>query len=229
MDAETVMETVRAGSAPSDWNVWPLRRNILLISALKWGILALIGFALLGPVLLVTVPDDFVNADALHQSLATMVILLVGAVAFGSLGIVIEALLRARRAKDYWLVITPDQFIKAQPNRLYHIPLEEIGDITLKGVAPPSDTQVEGAVGPQYFAMGRFSAIANQMGITGAARRRRGETTSLAFRDKRDNKIIVVSSDAAFDHLGAIDEILRERTAKREQEVRRKARPHKNR
>jgi hypothetical protein len=223
MDAETIMATVRSGSAPSEWNVWPLRRSYLLYSAFKWGLLALVGFAMFIPVLLITYPDDFVHTDATRQSLATIVVLIVGALAFGSLWITVEALLRARRAADYWLVITPDVFIKAEPRGLYHIPLEQIADITLKGVAQPTDTAVQGAIGPQFFALGRFSSIANSMGVRGAAPRRRGESPSLAFRDRRDNRVIVVGTDDSFDLLGAIDEILHERVAKKEEALRRAA------
>lgn len=217
MDAETIMATVRAGEAPSDWNVWPLRRNRVLIAALKWGLLALVGFAMLIPVLIGSIPDDFVHADGFKQSVATIIILLVGALAFSSLWLAIEALLRARRASDYWLVITPTFFVKTDPRRVFSIPLEDIGDITLKGVAQPSDTQVEGAVGPQQFAMGQFGRIATTMGVRGGATRRSRSSPSLAFRDRRDNKVITVSIDDSFDHLGAIDHILRERAGSREE------------
>ena len=219
MDAETVLATVRAGDAPSDWNVWPLRRNRVLVAALKWGLMALFGFALLIPVLIGTIPDDFVNADGFKQSVATTIILLVGALAFSSLWLSLEALMRARQASEYWLVITPTLFVQTKPRQLFSIPLEDIGDITLKGVAQPSDTQVEGAVGPQQFAMGQFGRIATTMGVRGGATRRSRSSPSLAFRDRRDNRVITVGIDDSFDHLGAIDHILRERAGQREESL----------
>lgn len=211
MEAESVMATVRSGAAPSDWNVWPLRRDRVLISAILWGLLSLVGFAFFIPVLWATVPSDFIHTDAVVQSAATVIILLVGTLAFCSLWLTIEALLRVRRANDYWLIITPDLFIKAQPRHLYQIPLEDIANITLKGVAPPSDTAVQGAIGPQHFAMGQYARIANRMGAFGAISRRTRELPSLAFRDSRDNRTIIVGTDDSFDHLAVIEQILRQR------------------
>ncbi len=216
MEAATVIASVRSGAAPSEWNVWPLRRNYVLVSAAKWGLLSLIGFVIFVPVLLATFPSDFIHTGAAQQSLATVIILLVGALAFGSLGLAIEALLRAWRASDYWLIITPDVFIKAQPRNLYQIPLEDIADLTLKGVSMPNDAAVRSSVGPQHFAMGQYSRIAERMGVIGSMSRRTRESPSLAFRDRRDNRTIIIATDNSFDHLGAIEHILRERTGQRE-------------
>ena len=217
MEADAVMATVRTGTAPSEWNVWPLRRDRVLIGAAKWGLLSLIGFAFFVPVVLIMFPSDFIGAGAVQQSAATVVILLVGALALSGLWLAIEALLRARRASDYWLVITPELFIKSEPHRLFQIPLEDIADITLKGIAQPSDTAVEGAVGPQFFAMGQYARIANRMGVRGATSARTRGTPSLAFRDRRDNRTITVGTDDSFDHLAAIEQVLRERAGQREE------------
>ncbi len=219
MDAETILATARAGAAPSEWNVWPLRRDRVLIGAAKWGLLSIVGFALFVPILLSTFPSDFVHADAFRQSAATVVILLAGAMAFGSLWLAIESLLRARRASDYWLVITPDQFIKAEPRRLYQIPLEDIANITLKGVPLPSDPTVQESLGPQHLAMGQFTRVADRMGVVGAMSRRSSTVPSLAFRDRRDNRTIIVGTDDSFDHLAAIDQILRERAGQKEEAI----------
>jgi hypothetical protein len=216
MDAETILTTARSGAAPSEWNVWPLRRDRVLTGAAKWGALSLIGFILLVPIVIVTVPSDFVNAGAAQQSLATAIIMLVGALAIISLWLAVAALARVRRAADYWLIITPDVFIKAEPRRLFEIPLEDVADITLKGVAPPSDIAVQGDIGPQYFAMGMFGRIANRAGVMGVSRKTSRSAPSLAFRDRRDNRIVIISTDDAFDHLGAIEHILRERVDQKE-------------
>lgn len=221
MDAATILAMARAGAAPSDWNVWPLRRDRVLFAALKWGLLSLIGFALFVPILIVTVPSDFVGAGAAQKALATAVILLVGALAFSSLWLTVDALLRARQAAGYWLIITPDVFVKAEPRRLFEISLEDIGDITLKGVSPPSDIEVQNAIGPQHFAMGMFGQIANRMGVAGVTKKQARSAPSLAFRDRRDNRAVIISTDDSFDHLGAIEQILAERVGQKEDQSRR--------
>lgn len=224
MDAETIMETARAGNAPSEWNVWPLRRDFVRTSALKWGTMALVGFALLIPVLIIMFPDDVLNGSGFQQSLGVVVILFVGWLAFGSLWIVIDALLRLRRASEYWLVITSDFFIKARPNHLYSIPLEQVGDITIKGVdLAPAVTAAQESANLQALTMARFSGLGNQLGL--ARTRRVGGQPSLAFRDRRDNRIVVVGTDASFDHLAAIYEILTERAGKKEMQALHAANP----
>ena len=70
MDAEAILDQARSGNAPSEWNVWPLRRGYVRASALKWGLLAIIGFALLIPVALITIPADFVGQAAAVQIVA---------------------------------------------------------------------------------------------------------------------------------------------------------------
>ncbi|HEX9035597.1 MAG TPA: hypothetical protein VF808_01250 [Ktedonobacterales bacterium] len=216
MDVDAILAKARAGEFPSDWNVWPLRRNYMITSAIKWGLMSVVGFVVLVPVVIATIPSDFAHKDGFTQSMATAILLLLGALAFSSLWLTIDAILRALRAQDYWLVITPLLFIKAEPRRIYSIPLEDIGDITLKGVNPPSDVATQGALGPQHFAMGQFPRIATQMGVRQTAPKRSGQSPSLAFRDRRDNRVITVGMDSAFDHLGAIEHILRERAAQRE-------------
>lgn len=217
MDAETILAKARSGEAPSDWNVWPLRRSRVLVASVKWGALSVAGFALLVPILIATIPSALVGASALQQSVVVTILLLVGALAVCSLWLAFDAALRARRASDYWLIITPDLFIKAEPRRLYAAPLEDVADVTLKGVAPPSDTQVQGAIGPQLFAAGQYARIANQMGVAGANRSRARGAPSLAFRDRRTNRVVTVGTDDSFDHLGAIEFILRERAAQKEE------------
>ena len=221
METESILERVRGGLAPSEWNVWPLRRAYVRTSAFKWGMLSIVGFAIFIPVSAIAIPADFVGQSQLVQMLALLMLLLLAALAFGSLGIVGHDLWRLARAKDFWLVITPETFIKAEPRRVTATPLEHVANLTLKGVRiPDEDGNADTSASMSQFIIGgRLVQFANRAGIPGVTHRRERGNASLAFRDARDNKVITVCTDDSFDHMGAIYEILRDRAAAREEKV----------
>jgi hypothetical protein len=221
MEADLALERARSGHPPSEWNVWPLRRAYVRLSALKWGVLAIIGFAMLIPVTIMIVPSDFVGKSILDQSLAVGLLALLGAVAFGSAGIVAHDVWRLAHARDYWLIITPELFVKAQPGHLLATPLEFVADVTLKGVRVPSESgnSETGAPMSQFLVGGRLINFANAAGVPGVSRQRPRGSASLAYRDSRDNSIVTVCTDDAFDHMAAIYQLLRDRAATREEKV----------
>ena len=87
MDAESVLEQARSDHPPSEWNVWPLRRDYVLTSAMKWGLLGVVGLAMFIPTALLTIPSDFVGTSTAEQLLATLMLTLLAAMAFGGVGI----------------------------------------------------------------------------------------------------------------------------------------------
>lgn len=220
MDAELALEQARSDHPPSEWNIWPLRRDYVRMSAIKWGILGLIGFVLFIPAAIVTIPSDFVGTSSLEQLLAAVVLLLIGAVAFGGVGIALHDLWRLARANDFWLIITPETFIMAQPGRITQTPLENVANVTLKGVQLPGEgNSPSSAPMSQFIVSGRLIDFANSAGLPGVSRQRARGNASLAYRDSRDNKIITVCTDEAFDHMAAIYQILRDRAATREDQI----------
>ena len=220
MDAGSIIEQARSGHPPSEWNVWPLRSAYVRSAALKWAILGVIGFALLIPVAISIIPSDFVGTADLEKSLAIIMLALLGTVAFGGVGIAAHELWRLSHARDYWLVITPETFVKAEPGRVVETPLEHVADLTLKGVAMPTEGNSQtGAAMSQYLLGGRMIAFANQAGIPGMVRPRARGAASLAYRDARDNKIIVVCTDDSFDQMAAVYQLLRDRAAAREDKL----------
>lgn len=223
MDAESVLEQARSDHPPSEWNVWPLRRDYVLTSAMKWGLLGVVGLAMFIPTALLTIPSDFVGTSTAEQLLATLMLTLLAAMAFGGVGIALYDLWRLTRSRDFWLIITPELFVKAEPGRITQTPLENVADVTLKGVRAPSDSadtnDETGAPMPQLFMGRRMVNFANAAGVRGVSRQRARGNTSLAYRDSRDNKVVVVCTDDAFDHMAAIYQILRERAAIREDQV----------
>lgn len=220
MDANAVLAQARSDRPPSEWNIWPLRRDYVRISAIKWGALAVIGFAIFIPAALAMIPSDFVGVSDGVRILALVTLLLLSTLAFGAAGVVGYDIWRLTHANDFMLVITPELFIKAQPGRVIETPLEHVQHVTLNGVAMPEEGNST-AVMPlsQMFVGGRLIALANRAGIPGVTRRRVRGAPSLAYRDGRDNRVVVVCTDDAFDHMGAIYQLLRDRAATREEKI----------
>jgi hypothetical protein len=204
MDAETILATARSGDAPGTWVVWPLRRNFMRNSSLKWLGLSVVGFLFFIPVVLSTVPGIF-SLRGFAFVFTGIIILALACLAFGALGIAVYDGWRLLHADDFWLVITPDDYVKSAPgNRVTHVPLEYVESITLKGVRAPIETvetpfdATSRGVNPILRAPLRLSNY----------RRQRATPVSLAFIDTRTGQEVVVATDAAFDDLHGIEYVL---------------------
>ncbi len=222
MDGESVLEQVRTGRAPSEWIVWPMRRDYVRMSAIKWGVMGVLGFAMFIPVLFLTIPSDFVGTGASVRVVVVALLALLGAVAFGGVGVAIFDAWRLRHASDYWLVITPEAFVKSEPQRVTQTPLEHVADVTLKGVPLPGE-RGPAYQPPSYPTIGRALGFTNAATGPDASRQRQRGNASLAYRDSRDDKVIIVCTDDTFDQMAAIYEVLRHSAVRRGDQLRRAA------
>lgn len=224
MVADAILEQARTERPPSDWKVWPLRREYVLVSAIKWGLLAIVGFAILIFVAMQMIPADFVGGDTGLQVFAVVLLALLASLAFGSAGIAGFDLWRLLRAHDYTLVLTPEVFVKATPGRVIETPLEHVTNVTLRGVPKPgeptdSTTPLRVQARPQ---LGRYAAVLAPDIDAAVARRRARGPVSLAYQDARDNATVIVCTDDAFDPMYMIYEQLRGQASTRAEEVWRK-------
>jgi hypothetical protein len=210
MDAQEVLATARSASVPSSWFVYALRRDRVARSIAGWAIVGVVFLFVLILAMVATLPGLLQRGP--FSVIATSLLLLVlAAVAFGGLGIAIYDAWRLARADAFLLVITPDDYVKAEPHRLTHVPMGAVGHITLKGVktsrqeaAELSDQRTRRA----GIVQGR--TIYNPLWTAGGPpRRQAGQAPSLAFLDRRTDKIVTVATDDSFEALPALAEILR--------------------
>src|SRR5215469_18399206 len=112
---------------------------------------------------------------------------------------------RLLHADEFWLVVTPDDYVKAMPGgKITHVPLEYVESITLKGVRAPIET----AETPFDATARGVSPILRGSFRLSNYRRQRASPASLAFVDTRTRQIVVVATDAAFDDLHGIEHVL---------------------
>lgn len=208
MDPQQILATVASGSIPANWSVWRLRRDYVAKGMLEWALTSVVGFVLLVPIFLVTVPVNYHNGVG-AAIFTSIVLLALAGLAFGGLGLLMSDLLRLLRADQYLLVMTRGDFLKVEPGRLTHVPMQYVGYVTLKGIkvatAGGARSQTPAASQAHWY-----SAIrAGRMGVFGGRRRRElRRPPSLAFLDLRTNREVIVSTDDAFGELYAVEQAL---------------------
>ena len=198
MDAQTILDTARSGKVPDTWNVWPLRVERVRRSALGWSLCALAGFIILIPVVISTIPYNFTHGTTL-AIFAIVILMLVGAVAFGSLGIAIYDIWRIMHAREYLLVITPEDYLRIGPhNKRTHVPIENIAYVTMKGVKVNDPYAAARAADTSNMsALKRISHVAGNFYSPREPKR----APTLAFLDTRTNTEVVVATDDSFDDI----------------------------
>lgn len=199
---QQILATARSGSLPQGWFVWHLRRDRVLRAMLGWLALGVFGCALLVPAVLTTVPGNFRSSAGL-AAFTILLLGVLGTIAVGGLGLGIAELARYIQADAYLLVMTPEDFVKATPRRVIHVPMSAVAFVTLKGVKVRA-APTQGARPTAESGMNWSSVVGGGLSYRRTAR----SAPSLAFVDLRTDRHVVVASDDFFDDLPVLEEIL---------------------
>jgi hypothetical protein len=209
MEAHEVLATARSGSAPTTWTILPLRKDRVTWSAVRWALLAVVGLIFLIPVYLTTVPDNFEHG-ATGAIMTALLLLVLAFIAFGSAGVSIADVQRLRHADDYLLVLTPDDYVKAEPGgKVTHVPMEHVAYVTMRGV--DTSQPVRDPYGDAYDRGLPGQRITSTLGIrlTGVSLRRKPKgPPSLAFLDTRTDTEVVVARDDSMGDLPSLEHLL---------------------
>lgn len=206
MDAQMIIATVRSGSVPHDWNVWPLNVQHVRRGLFGWIGITAVGFLLLISAAMATIPGNFEHGAG-GVFFTTLILGILAGLAFGGLGIALFDVWRLVHADEFYIIMTPDDFVLAEPRRTVHVPMENVSYITLRGWQTQQQQAAEELRG-MGSASGR-TPIASAVRITPFVRPRRPRTSSsLAFVDSRDNSTVVVATDASFEDLFVLEQVL---------------------
>ena len=221
MEADEILAQAKASpEAPHGWIVLPLSRSNLTISIAGWAFGIVLGLGLFAGVASIVVPTNYQHGigPAIFSTLLLAMLLFIG---LGSIWTLIVDMQRLRHADQHLIVITPEDFVKQEGNKVVHVPLAHVRHVTARGKAPPDRTpsreseirQIPGAgEGIAGFFFGR--------GIvpSGASiRRKRVRTpTSLAFIDTRTDSEVTVVTDEAFGDPFMIAALLKQYAATQE-------------
>src|SRR5436189_5733910 len=137
MESSEIITRARTeGERPPGWVVLPLSRNNVLVSVLGWLTGVVLGLGLFGIMAYSVIPHNYQYGiiAALITTLFLGFLLFVG---LGSLWAMIVDTRRLLQADKYLIVITPNEFIKQEGEKIIHVPLIYVRHVTDRGAAPP--------------------------------------------------------------------------------------------
>jgi len=199
MEATEILEKARAGGElPNGWVVLPLLRNKVRAGILGWIAGAIVGFVLFVFMVPYMIPHNYLYGP-IPALIST---LLLGMVLFVGIGSVWQIIVDTRRlveADKHIIVLTPDEFVMQDRDKIQHVPLMYVRHITARGIVPPDRTSPNGAVVSNMPHVGEnLSGFLFGRGFIPTVsrwreRRRAKHTPSmLAFMDSRTNSEVII-------------------------------------
>jgi hypothetical protein len=203
MEADEILTQAKSSpEAPHGWIILPISRRNLGMAILGWALGIVLGLGLFAAVASVVIPTNFLRgiAAAIITSILLVMLLFIG---LGSLWTLITDIRRWRQADKHIIVITPEDFVKQEGNKIIHVPLVNVRHVTARGKAPVDRTVPEGDQLREIPRSGENTAgflLGRGLIPSGARlRRRRMRTpTSLAFIDTRTDSEVTVVSDEVY-------------------------------
>lgn len=203
MEAADIVTRVKSDTdVPSNWKIFPLQREKLLLAMFGWVCGVVIGLGLLWVVWPIVVPYNFQ-----HGIFATIfTIFLLGVLLFiglGSIWTLYVDLMRLLKINQHFIVITPDDFLKQEGDKTVHVPLVNVRHVTARG-APPPDNSASSATNVRQIPNAGESAVGFFFGRRATPsgqrmfKKRMRTPTSLAFIDSRTNKEVTVLQDGVY-------------------------------
>lgn len=205
--AEEILAQTRSGSElPHGWVVFPLLRSKVVLGIIGWIFGIILGFGLFALIANIVIPFNYQRGwfPATFSTVLLGILLFIG---LGSIYLVIIDIRRLSQPEKHIIIITPDNFVKQEGNKIIQVPLEHVRHVTARGLPPPDRTppseQERGVRGVPGMGEGMVGFLFGRGLSTSGTRWRRKRMrtpTSLAFIDTRtDNEVTVVTDDAYGD------------------------------
>ncbi|MBA2678298.1 MAG: hypothetical protein H0U76_07895 [Ktedonobacteraceae bacterium] len=212
MQAEEILTQVKTGTGKQGWVVFPLLREKLMWAIAGWIFGILIGLLLLAVLFPIVVPYNYERG--IFSIILTSVLLgVLAAVVIGSIVLLIVDVRRLLRAHEHVIVITYEDFVKQEGDKIIQVPLSHVQHVTSRGRSPLEQNAIKREDEVKRSIGGRnvFSTLFGRKGSSLHTRRRRMRApTSLAFLDARDDTEVIVVSDDAFGDPFVIANTLKE-------------------
>lgn len=219
MNAEEVLSNIRAKEElPENWVVFPLLRPKIITAILGWIGGIIMGSGLLALIIPIVIPENYTHGIA--PAIVTTLILCTFAFIFiGSLILLVSDIRRLNEIEKHVIVITDEDFIKQEGNKIIQVPLSHVRHVTARGRAPGEDNPPAHTKDHNTSPMQLPGMRDNMLGMfigrggTGSTKKRRTRMrtpTSLAFIDVRIDKEITVVNDSAYGDPFLIAAVLKE-------------------
>ena len=233
--AEDILTQARTNTnMPKNWRVFPLLRGKVIWGIAGWAFGIVLGLGLLALLAPIVIPGNYQHGavPALITTVLLGIFLFIG---LGSLWTLIVDVQRLSQADKHLIVITPEDFVKQEGEKIVHVPLVYVCHVTTRGIRPadPDDvvvnagggnrTQIRRTTANQGGVRQISSAAENLTGLifgrglvpSGQRWRRKRMRTpmSLAFIDIRTDSEVTVVTDEAYGDPTMIAAFLKEYAA----------------
>ena len=221
MQAEEILSRAKTADDADNWAVFPLLRSKIIQAIIGWIFGILIGGAILAFMLPIVVPYNYQHG-AFSIILTSLFLGMLLFIAIGSACLLIIDIRRLLQADRHIIVITHEDFIKQEGQKIIHVPLSAVRHVTPRGRAPldrtppPSSSETLNEMPrPGQGILGLFLGRNLAASATGASQRRKRmrTPTSLAFIDTRTETEVTVVNDNAYGDPFAISAVLKEYAA----------------
>src|SRR2546426_9645150 len=214
--ATEILTQVREDSnRPATWLVFPLLRKKVAWGIVGWTFGIIIGLGLFALVTPIVVPFNYQRGPlaAITTTLLLAILLFVG---LGSIWALVVDVRRLRQADKHLIVITPEDFVKQEGEKIIHVPLVYVRHVTARGIRPtdPDVSESHSSEGSTAVSSRRrgprdvpgvgenLSGFVFGRGLVPSGqrwkRRRMRTPTSLAFIDTRTDTQVTVVADEAY-------------------------------
>src|SRR5574340_1391136 len=116
-EATEILERAKSEGSPANWIVLPIQRNKLLTGIFGWAAGIVMGFGLFAFIGSIVIPYNY-ELGAFSAIFTTLVLGAVLFIGVGSLWSMITDIRRLRRAGRYIIVITPDEFVQQEGDKI---------------------------------------------------------------------------------------------------------------
>ncbi len=214
METEDILTRAKISpEAPPGWIVLRLLRDRVMRGIAGWIFGVIAGLGIFTVVALIVIPHNYQYGivPALFTTLFLGLLLFIG---LGSAWLLLVDVRRLREADKHLIIITPDDFVKQEGEKIIHVPLVHVQYVTARGVAPDRT--------PRRDSSGRpiLRAAAADPSSRGAfipffqwRRKIARSPTSLAFVDTRTDTEVMVVTDEAFGDPSIIGTMLKQYAA----------------
>jgi hypothetical protein len=215
MESAKILEQAKAGGeAPYGWIVLPLLRGKVIWGIIGWIFGIIMGLGLFVAVAFAVIPSNY-ESGILPAILSTA---LLGVLLFIGLGSVWSLLVDVRRlmhADQHVIVITPEDFVKQEGDKIVHVPLTYVRYVTARGQRPADRTaRRENIPGSKENMLGFLFGRGLVPSGESWRRKRMRTPTSLAFLDTRTDTEVTVTADSSFGDPFMIAALLKEYAGK---------------
>ena len=219
MEAGEILARAKAGNeAPDNWIILPLLRSKVATSIAGWILGILIGLGLFLLAALATIPGNYQKGigAAIFTTVLLAVLLFIG---LGSVWSVIMDVRRLVNAENYLIVITPEDFVKQEGDKVILVPLAYVRHVTARGTPPPDRTPSSASTMHEIPRAGDNAlGLIFGRGMTPSGmnqRRKRMRTpTTLAFLDTRTDHEVVIATDSSYGDPFMIAALLKQYAAR---------------